>query len=146
MILHVDGLTALNNGYMRAAINLTPRLKVLAPARPVLMLPDLGIPNPPTQNPTAPGDPLFNYLFERLLDTFVLGDVGPKTLLWLALPTHDTWFSGWFGIPHGLTWPMVNKMACKFKRISTMEFFPRLVLSQATFIPGITEFFLMAMI
>ncbi len=74
----------------------------------VLMLPNMAIPNAPSSNPANPGDPLFNYLFERLLDTFVLGQVGVKTLLWLALPTHDTSLSG-FLAPHGLAWLMVNE-------------------------------------
>ena len=74
----------------------------------VLMRPDLQPPSPPQSNPPTPGDPLFNYLLERLLDTFVLGLVGTQTLLWMTLPTHDTFFSGWLS-PHGLAWLMVNQ-------------------------------------
>src|SRR5258708_1463274 len=35
MILHVDRLTALNDSYMRAAVDLAPRLEVFAPVRHV---------------------------------------------------------------------------------------------------------------
>lgn len=42
---------------------------------PVIMLSNLTLPSAPQTNPSTPGAPLFNYLFERILDTFVLGGV-----------------------------------------------------------------------
>lgn len=81
---------------------------------PVLMLPNTQLPSPPQSNPATPGDPLFNYLLQRLLDTFVLGLVGPKTLLWMTLPTHGTVLSsiiGWLtgGVQNNIAWLMVNQ-------------------------------------
>jgi hypothetical protein len=77
----------------------------------LLMLAEPSFPSVPSTNPAAPGSPLFNYLLQRLLDTFVLGGVGAKTLEWLALPTHDTGFSSFLGwlTGHGIAWRMVNQ-------------------------------------
>lgn len=70
----------------------------------ILMLPD--------RTPPASGTSLFNYLVQRLIDSFnlqlLLASDGAKNIVWMMLPTHDTQTS-WLTSVHGLAFRMVNE-------------------------------------
>jgi hypothetical protein len=71
-----------------------------------------GMPIPsPTVAPTDPGDPLFDYLFTRLVDSFDL-PVLPQILMNLmdpALPDSDEHQLNPVGLAHGRAWVMVKQ-------------------------------------
>jgi hypothetical protein len=66
---------------------------------------------PPPADPAAPGaGPLYDYLVQRLIDSFALPS-GPLRYLELmnpALSDGETWLSRWGLTPHGRAWRMVR--------------------------------------
>ena len=96
---------------------------------------DAGIPIPSDTVSSNKGA-LFNYIVERLFDSFNLllppppppppfitptppWGPGPLTYMWLmdpGLPDHETFFSGIWLAPHGRAWIMINEQWPNIKR------------------------------
>jgi len=74
-------------------------------------------PSAPGNNPPAPNDPLYDYIVNRLYDSFDLptGLLRYLQLMNPALPDHESWMSRFFLAPHCRTWVMIKSEWPKIK-------------------------------